>query len=531
MRHVEVIMRRIEWLILLGAGLLLGLTAGGAPIVPYESDSAAPSTNEIDRLVFERLKELKIERAPLCSDAVFLRRIFLDVTGTLPTALDVQRFVWDRNPNKRRILIDRLLDCETFADYWAMKWSDLLRIKAEFPINLWPNAAQAYHHWIRDELRENAPYDRMARELLTSSGSNFELPPVNFYRAMQNRDPQSIAQTVALTFMGVRAEAWPSNSWASMAEFFANLEYKSTMEWKEQIVFFNPASTNAGAVTHPESAKFPDGTPVVLTPEKDPREVFADWLITDRNPWFNRCIANRVWYWLLGRGIINEPDDIRPDNPPVNPKLLAYLEGQFAGSHYDLRGLYRLILNSQTYQLSSIARSTDAQAAANFAFYAPRRLDAEVLIDALNQVTGSNEKYSSAIPEPYTFIPENQRSIALPDGSITSAFLESFGKPPRDTGFAAERNNHITASQELTLLNSSVVQKKIQQSRMIGYQLETGKTPAELVTGLYLQILSRYPTAAELKTAVSHFQSGNKRETAIDIAWALINTAEFMHRH
>ena len=192
--------------------------------------------------------------------------------------------------------------------------------------------------------------------------------------------------------------------------------------------------------------------------------MFADWLIRPENPWFTRNIVNRVWCWLLGRGIIHEPDDIRPDNPPSNPELLAYLERDLVAAHYDLKHMFRQILNSRTYQLSSIRRSPRPEAAAKFAFYPLRRLEAEVLIDALCQITGTTEKYTSAIPEPFTFMPDNQRSIALADGSISSSFLELYGRPSRDTGLESERNNRPTAAQRLHLLNSSHMQRKIEQS-------------------------------------------------------------------
>ena len=246
----------------------------------------------------------------------------------------------------------------------------------------------------------------------------------------------------------------------------------------------------------------------------------------------SRAAVNRVWYWLLGRGIIQEPDDIRPDNPPSNPELLAFLESEFVASGYDFKHLCRLILNSKTYQLSAIPQSNSPEAAANFAYYPLRRLDAEVLIDALDQIAGANEKYSSAIPEPYTFIPDNLRSIALPDGSITSSFLEMFGRPSRDTGLESERNNRITAAQKLCLLNSSLMQRKIESSRMIELQTSPNRAPADIVTGMYLGILSRFPTAAESRTAQDYFQSGiGRRQAAVDLAWALMNSAEFLYRH
>jgi hypothetical protein len=235
---------------------------------------------------------------------------------------------------------------------------------------------------------------------------------------------------------------------------------------------------------------------------------------------------------LLGRGIIQEPDDIRPDNPPVNPALLTYLEQQLVAAHYDVKQLMRSILNSQTYQLSSLSRSDRPEAAANFAFYPLRRLDAEVLIDALNQITGTTEKYSSAIPEPFTFVPETERSIALPDGSITSSFLESFGRPARDTGLEAERNNGITATQRLTLLNSTLIQRKLEQGPKLQPLLRPRGGPRELVDGLYVTILSRPPTEQERRTFVDYALGGSDvRAAALDLAWALINSAEFLYRH
>src|SRR5208283_4975315 len=226
--------------LLLTAGLV-SVAYGGDPRVaftaPFESAGELTPRNGIDELVFAHWRELGVQPANLCSDSVFLRRAWLDVTGTLPTAQQSSDFLASTLPNKRAALIDQLLDRDEFADYWAMKWSDLLRVKAEFPIELWPNAAQAYYHWIRESVRENKPYDRFVREMLTASGSNFRDAPVNFYRAMQNREPAGIAQTVALTFMGVRSEKWPAQRRTQMAAFFSQVGYKHTDEWKEEIVF------------------------------------------------------------------------------------------------------------------------------------------------------------------------------------------------------------------------------------------------------------------------------------------------------
>jgi hypothetical protein len=524
--------RQILKIVLLVALLLVpGLRV--TAVSPFATDQPVTSPTEIDRLVAIQLQQLGIEPAPLCSDAVFVRRVFLDVIGTVPTALEARDFILARQPNKRAQLIDALLEREEFAIYWAMKWSDLLRIKAEFPVNLWPNAAQAYHQWVHASLRENKPYDEMVRELLTASGSNFREPPVNFYRALQNKAPPDIAQVVALTFLGVRADRWPSNQLANLAAFFSQVGYKATAEWKEEIVFNDWQGTNAVLfLGQQRRATFPDGTLVTIGLEQDPREVFADWLIAPTNSWFARSFVNRAWSWFLGRGIVQEPDDLRPDNPPSNPELLCYLEREFVRSGFDVKALFRLMLNSQTYQRAS-ADAVSPEAAAQFASYPVRRLEAEVLIDAINQITGSSEKYSSAIPEPFTFIPDGTRAVALPDGSITSSFLELFGRPARDTGLEAERNNRITAAQRLHLLNSTHIQRKIERSRLVEFQSQSRKPAREIATNLYLGILARFPTEEEEQQAASYLNAGKaeSREAVTDLVWALLNNPEFLYRH
>jgi hypothetical protein len=504
----------------------LGATAEATRVAMFEKQGGLATHNRVDELVFARWQELGLKPANLSSDSVFLRRAWLDVTGTLPTAQQAVEFLNSKDPNKRAVLIDQLLEREEFAGYWAMKWSDLLRVKAEFPINLWPNAAQTYYHWIRDSVRANKPYDQFVREMLTESGSNFKVPPVNFYRAMQNRAPAGIAQTVALTFMGVRTEKWPADQQAQMASFFQQVDYKHSDEWKEEIVYFNPDKPAPGKLI------FPDGTAAQLRAGQDPREAFANWLLAPKNQWLPRNIANRVWYWLMGRGIIQEPDDIRADNPPENAALLAFLENELASSHYDLKHLYRLILNSTTYQLSSIPRSERAAAAEHFAAYPLRRLEAEVLIDALCQISGTSETYTSAIPEPYTFMPDFQRAVDLPDGSISSSFLELFGRPARDNGMESERNNRLSDAQQLYMLNSSYVQRKIQQGPRI-QALMRNRDPRELLSQLYLTILSRYPTEDELRLVGAHAQprSGRRQSVVTDLIWALLNSSEFLYRH
>lgn len=529
-----------------GLALAFLLSLGGMLLAQTTPSPAAPASSpfsgraitapkcRIDELVFSKLEAKGLRPSNLCSDAVFVRRVYLDAIGRLPTAAEAREFLSDKNPAKRDRLIERLLASDDYADYWLMKWCDLLRVKSEFPVNLWPNAVQAYQRWLHDALVQNKPFDRFARELLVSNGSNFRSGPVNFYRAMQGNDPQTIAKTVALTFLGARIERWSPEQRNGLAAFFCELGYKGTAEWKEQIVYFDPTrQSELGKNGLPPTPVFPDGTPATVGQGQDPREVFADWLLKADNPWFARALVNRAWSWFLGRGLIQEPDDIRPDNPASNPELLAYLEKEFVQSGYDLKKLYALILSSQVYQQSPVPRGDSGAAEEAFACYPLRRLEAEVLIDALNQITGSHEKYSSAIPEPFTFIPPEERAVSLGDGSITSSFLELYGRSSRDTGLESERNNRPNATQALHMLNSSHVQKKIEQSGLLRTALANKGRPAQAVDTIYLSILSRFPTSAERAKIEEYAKSGTlrPRELFTDLVWALLNSAEFAYRH
>ena len=488
---------------------------------------------KLDALVEARLKQKGLEPAPLCSDAVFLRRACLDVIGTLPTADEARRFLDDPDPAKRPKLIEALLARDEFADYWGMKWGEVLRVKSEFPINLWPNAAQAYDRWIRTALRQNMPYTRFAWELLTASGSNFRSPQVNFYRAAGGHDPKTLARAVALTFMGERADQWPQAKLAGMAAFFSRVGFKATGEWKEEIVYFSGLAESAESAAPKEKAFFPDGTPAALPPDRDPREVFATWLLSSKNSPFARAAVNRVWFWLMGRGIVQEPDDMRADNPPGNPELLDFLAQQLAANRYDLKAIYRLILNSRAYQRSCLAASSKPEAAAAFAAYPLRRVEAEVLIDAINQITGSRDEYSSMTPEPFTWVPGDKRTLTLPDGSISSAFLDLFGRPPRDSGLLTERNNRPTAAQRLHLINSGHIQSKLNKSDKLRALFAAHPNLRDGARELYLTILSRYPDEAELSelNAYSATSESKGQQVLYDLAWALINSTEFLYRH
>ena len=496
--------------------------------IRFSSSKASTSVNQIDILIRNNLKKMRIKYAGPCSDEVFVRRVFIDVLGILPDSKELRAYFNQKGSNKRALLIDNLLNRPEFADYWSLKWCDILRVKSEFPINLWPNAVQAYQHWIRASIAENMPYDKFVRAMLCSSGSNFRVAPVNFYRAVQGHEPSALARAAALSFMGTRLDKWPESKRVQMEKFFSRVAFKGTAEWKEEIVYLNPEPAKD---LH---AVFPDGKKVTIHAAQDARAVFANWLISPDNPWFARAVVNRIWAWLFGRGIIHEPDDIRDDNPPVHPMVLDYLEKELVKSNYNLRHIYRLILNSQTYQQSCVPATDNKDASKVFACYMVRRLDAEVLIDALCKITGTRESYSSAIPEPFTFVPEEHRSVELYDASITSQFLEMFGRPARDTGFFAERNNKPTSAQRLYLLNSSHIQNKITRSpRIKGIIRSAKKNRNQLIRRIYLHILCRYPDQNEMEYVRKYFRTSrlNQTQAVADLVWALINTKEFLYRH
>jgi hypothetical protein len=509
----------------LGA-MLLSHTAPAMDIHPiFEQRATREADSSVDRILAKAHAAQGIEPGPLCSDAVFVRRAYLDVIGVLPTPQEVLDFLDDPGERKREELIDKLLERPEFPEYWSLKWGDILRVKSEYPVNLWPNAVQAYHRWVLEALRDNMPHDAFARALLTSSGSNFRVAPVNFHRAVQSRTPDGMAGAASLVFMGTRYETWPGETRENLAAFFSRVTFKPTAEWKEEIVINDPSAIDPLDVT------FPDGTSMTVAPGQDPRALFAAWLTMPDNPWFARTAVNRAWYWLLGRGIVHEPDDFGPHNPPRVPELLDYLADELVRADHDLRHIYRIILRSHAYQRSAIPRGDPEQAEAWFAAYPTRRLDAEVLLDAINDIFGGGDPYDSPIPEPFTFIPESNRAVLLADGSITSPFLEMFGRPARDTGLHSERNNEPTEAQRLYLLNSSEIHQKMGRSQSMRALSRRGsKNPGYAIRALYLMILSRPPTREEQAAIFEQARAGGG-DTFRDTVWALINAKEFLYRH
>jgi len=516
-------------------------------IVPQPLPTPFPEVkpnNKIDELVFAKLKRLGMPPSEPCADDVFLRRVYLDTTGILPTPDEARAFLADADPQKRGKLIDRLLEREEFADFWTLKWGDLLKIRSEYPVRVWPRAVMTYYQWVRDSIAENKPYDQFVRELLTSSGSNFRDGPSNYYRAVSNKDPQSFVEMTTLTFMGVRlgcahchghpTEKWSFDDNMGMAACFAKIGFKATSEWKEEIVFFNPK----GGLWNPRrkevvKPKFLDGEVVELSPQEDPRIRFSQWLASPQNPWFARNAVNRVWYWLLGRGIVHETDDLRPTNPAENPELLDFLAQQLVGNKYDLKHVFRLILNSKTYQLSSMPNAYNKDDIAHFSHYHVRRLGAEQLLDAISQVTQTWETFAGYVPVPRTLLPQGHRATQVPDSDIPSRFLELFGRALRDRGYEGERTWEPSLRQAMFRICSGEMQNKVAGSQRVQRFLQSNQPDGEIVEDIYLAALSRPPKEAEKKIGLEYLAKNKaaRPEAIQDVLWAVLNTKECMFNH
>ena len=507
---------------------LAAATLGAAINAPYEAAAWQTPATQLDAIVAQSLRAIGADFTRPSSDATFARRVYLDLTGTLPQPEEIDAFLDNDAPDKRAQLIDQLLESENHVDFATLKWCDLLRVKSEYPVNLWPNGVQAYHRWIRDAVKTKLPYDQFARQLLTASGSNFRVPAANFYRATPTHAPADLAANVSLTFLGRRFESWTPDEQAQLAALFQGLAFKKTSEWKEEIVYWDTTSTA------PLSYTFPDGSTLKTTADHDARNDLAAWVIASPHTQFNEVAVNRVWFWLTGYGIVDEPDDFRPDNPPANPELLSYLAQELKAANYDLKHIYRLILNSRVYQQSCFPNPNN-QGSSPFASYKTRRIEAESLIDAINQITGGKDHYSSPIPEPFTFIPENARAIEIADGSITSASLNLFGRPSRDQGLQSERSELPTDAQRLYLLNSNEIHQKLNDSFNTLHKpiVRTARdNPNRAIATLYLTILSRYPTPDEIDSVKEHAATlPNPKRQLVDLAWALLNTKEFLYKH
>jgi hypothetical protein len=447
-----------------------------------------------------------------CSDEVFLRRVYLTVTGALPTPQQAVEFLEDQSSDKREVLIDKLLESELGLKYMQMRWGDILRIKSEFPSNLWPNGVQAYNRWIYEQLMNNVPYDKMVRSLLLSTGSNFRSPAANFYRGFQTRNSKNIYDNINLLFLGNR-ECYDNGNIC-----FSQIKYKSTKEWKEEIIYLDihkRAPYN--------QIELGDDTTFYLRQDSDWREPYVMWLTSPKNRRFAEVMVNRMWFWVFGKGIVHEPDDWRDDNPPSDPELLKELTDYFLAQNFDMRAMMKRILLSDKFN-SKAAPEGD---------YTPQRLPAEVIVDAMASVTNIWSTYTSRVPEPFTFYPPRTRSTHLGDATVSSSELELFGKVSRDVSLESQRNNAITSRQLLYLMNSSALENRIRKSPTLQKIYIQSANIEQLADNITLLTLSRRATAAEVEMYRQYMEQNQlpMMEVAVDIMWMQINSNEFLYNH
>ncbi len=491
---------------------------------------AIPENNFIDRHVFCKLRQLNILPSQPADDAEYLRRVYLDVIGTLPTAAEARRFLADRDPGKRAKLVDELLERPEFADLWALRWADLLRVDRAV---LGHKRAYAYYKWIRDGFASGRPYDQLARALVTAEGPLDEAAPAAFYKVVAK--PGQAASTLAQAFLGVRIacaechhhpfDRWSQADYYGMQGFFAGLAVKGTpggeaAAWEGAAIGKNPR-TGENVFAHPLGEKSPSAAAT-----GDPRAALADWLTRPDNPYFARNFANRVWAHLLGRGLVEPVDDVRATNPPTNPELLDALARFVVENKYDLRALVRLIAASRVYQLSSRPNATNEQDEQNYSRARFKRIGAEVLLDMVSQTTG--------VPERFSGVPPGTRAIQLWDSKVPHYFLKVFGRPERVTACECERQHEPSVAQVLHLLNAPEVQARLAHEG--GYVAKlVRREPADgpLVEELYLTFYSRLPSEKERTAALDYLAQakGQRRQAVEDLAWSLLNSLEFLFNH
>ena len=505
--------------------------------VPLGAEVAAwPETrNLVDEHVFAKLKSLGIPTSELCDDSTFIRRATLDIAGRLPTLEETQQFLADKTENKYAAVVDRLLESPDYADFFAKKWSAILRNKRNGQAELFNSFA--FHDWLRNSFYDNKPYDQVVRELLTATGSVETNPAVAWYREVANTE--SRVEDAAQLFLGQRIqcarchhhpfEKWSQADYFHMSAFFTKITIKEGAT-PEQPMFISRLG-NASA-QHPKSGQSLqpaglDGQSLEVTAIDDPRNNLVDWMVAPENPFFARSLTNRYWKHFFERGLVEPEDDLRVTNPPANPALLDGLAKHFADAKYDLKGLVRLICTSTTYRLSSEANEQNLADQSSYSRYYPKRLQAEVLLDAIDQVVGSTTAFDG--------MPAGTRAVSLPDTSFNSYFLTVFGRPDSASACECERSQEATLAQSLHLLNSSDVQAKLANEAATPARLAKDSSvdhPTHL-RELYLRAFSRQPTAEELQTALSYIErkKANLREAYEDLVWALINSKEFVFNH
>lgn len=513
----------------------------GAPV-----EAVPVAKNFVDDHVFANLKTLGIPPSPVCDDATFLRRVTLDIGGRLPTESEVTAFLASQDPDKRDKVIDDLLRSPDYADFFANKWTALLKNRRDDSSDIVSNFA--FHAWVRDSLLANKPYDQFVRELLGATGTVIDNPPVAWYKRVTDQKQQ--IEDVAQLFLGVRMqcaqchhhpfERWSQDDYYSLTAFFSQVGRKPSSIRGEDMIFHKRGIAVANNVKTGQPLKpaaLGDAMPEIA-PDEDPRLRLAEWMRDPKNPYFARSLVNRYWKHFFQRGLIEPEDDIRDTNPPTNPALLSALEQHFISSRFDLKELVRVITQSNAYQLSAVPNEHNIVDRQNYSRYYPRRLQAEVLLDAIDALNATQTDFAN--------LPPGTRAVALPDNSYNraSAFLRVFGRPEGASVCECERVQSSSLAQSLHLINSQEIKGKLANSAGRAARLAQDARPLdEKIRALYFTAFSRPPTAEELQTAQQYLLEPDSdvgapldpakipRERYQDLIWALMNTKEFLFNH
>ena len=507
---------------------------------PYEKPVAAdafaavPRINLIDELVLDKLRDLNLPPSPAAGDTEFIRRAFVDTLGVLPSPDEVRAFLADTSPEKRTRLIDTLLARPEFVDYWAYKWSDLLLVNSD---KLSSPAMWSYYNWIRNHVAANTPWDRIARELVTATGSTLDNGAANFY--VLHQDQLELAETTSVALLGMSIncarchnhplEKWSNNQYYAMANLFARVRLKSGGETGNQVLFAAASGDLVQPLTgRPQPPAPLDAPALAIDDPTDRRGALADWLTSPENPYFARAIVNRVWANFFGVGLVEAVDDLRLTNPASNPQLHQALASWLAEHDFDLKALMRLILESSTYQRASTSSAENAADKRFYARYYPRRLMAEVLSDAIAQVAGA--------PNEFPGYPTGWRALQLPDSNIASYFLQKFGRPDRVITCECERTSEPSMVQVLHLTNGDAINARLSaKGNHLEQMLGSGATPQAIVEDLYLRALSRLPTAAETSQLCEVLRAAaddlDRRIAVEDLYWSVLSSKEFLFNH
>lgn len=487
--------------------------------------------NYIDKLIHQKLRKLRIAPSEICSDEVFLRRVYLDIVGMLPTVEEYERFMNNPVSAKREQLIDELLNRKEFAELWVLKWAELLQIRSSNQVSY--KAMLLYYTWLQDKIARNVPTDVWVRELLSATGGTFKNPPTNYYQ--NETDLLKITENVAQVFMGMRIQCaqchnhpfdrWTMDDYYSFASFFSQIGRKGTDDPRELVIF----NAGGGEINHPVLRRpMPPRFLGVSQPAdvagKDRRAVLANWLASPENPYFAKNLANIVWAHFFGQGIIHEVDDVRVSNPASNQELLDELAKKFTEYKYDFKKLVRDICTSATYQRATQPNPSNESDSRNFARASIRRIRAETLYDCISQVTETKDKFPG--------LPLGARAVQIADGATTTYFLTTFGRATRETVCSCEVKLEPTLSQSLHLLNGQTTGSKIVNGALVARRLNEKKTPEQIIEELYIRCFSRKPTSEEMQKLVGMVSANpNKQQALEDIFWALLNAREFMFNH